>query len=451
MEIIGFIGVLAAICLIILFSAKGLNILIGAPLATMVVLITNRMNVLEWMLSPETSYLASVGDFFVSMFALFILGTILSQYMQDSHATTSIARTVLKIVGRDKPFNALFALALIGLLISYGGINSVIVYFAIIPIAHSVFKELDINWRLICIPVFLGVASITMTMLPGTPSPTNVIPAEALGTSMTAGKLLGFGASITAFIYGVAYMKYRLDKSLANGESFYSYLEDTDQDLPDPDESDLDEEEVDDADIPPFFLSILPMLVLIAIIFMFSEVTNIVVIALLVAVLLCALVFRKYLNTSDKELLNEGAADAVMPTLAMGSTVAFGTVLIESTGFSFIVTFLNSVLANPVLRLTIVSIALGAITGSSSGTVGILVNTMAPEIIAEGVDPVVVHRISGVASSIFALLPHAGAYITFSSLTHLPQKSTYRDSFAIVGGCHFVGLLTMLVITFFFY
>lgn len=43
MTFISFIGVIAAIILIIYFSVRELNIIIAAPLATLIVLITNQM------------------------------------------------------------------------------------------------------------------------------------------------------------------------------------------------------------------------------------------------------------------------------------------------------------------------------------------------------------------------------------------------------------------------
>lgn len=450
MDVLGLIGVIMGICLIIYFSASGLNILIGAPLATIVVLLANRMDLMEWLLGTDHSYLAAIGQFLVNMFALFLLGTIFSQYMQNTKATTRIAQTVLSFVGTKNPFHALLALTVVGLVISYGGINSVIVYFAIIPIAHSVFKELNINWGLICIPVFLGVATITMTMLPGTPSPTNVIPAEALGTSLTAGPLLGFGSAIVSFIYGVAYMKWRLEKSLAAGETFYSYLDQEKKEK----RPELGEEASADAaemKLPPFWLSLLPLIALIGLIFLFGQVKNIIVIALAVAIILCATLLRPYMTSSDQTLLNKGAIDALLPTLSMGSTIAFGTVLVKSSGFTVIVQALNHLLKEPVLRLTVLAMVMGVITGSSSGTVGILMNTMAKSMMSEGLDPVLLHRLSGVAASCFVLLPHAGAYLTFSALTQLPQKTTYKDSFAIVGGCHLVATLVMLILQVFVY
>ncbi len=211
MDMIGFIGIFLAIFAIIYLTVKGLHIALAAPLATLVVLVTNQMPILEWIFGPEQSYMVELANFLISMFGLFVLGSVLTQFMEKSGATRAISQQIISWIGTENSYLAMVAIVIIGALLTYGGVNAFIIFFAILPISRAIFKELDINWSLITIPLFTGVATFTLTMLPGTPSPTNVVPVNFLGTSMTTGPLLGIGASITTLIYCLLYMRYRLN------------------------------------------------------------------------------------------------------------------------------------------------------------------------------------------------------------------------------------------------
>ena len=111
--------------------------------------------------------------------------------MDKSGATISIANKVLSVVGTKNPYNALVALFIISALLTYGGINVFVIIFALIPMAKPIFRKLNISWKLVTIPVFGGTSTFTMTMLPGAPSLHNIVPSTALGTTLTAGPVIG--------------------------------------------------------------------------------------------------------------------------------------------------------------------------------------------------------------------------------------------------------------------
>lgn len=194
--------------------------IIAAPLASLVILLSNRMNILETMLGKEHSYIVGLTDFLINNFALFMLGSILAKYMEASGATQKIANAILRLVGKDSPFKVMLAITIIASVLTYGGVSIFVVFFTLLPLSRPLFKELNINWELFPIPVFLGASTYTMTSLLATPSIHNAIPTKVLGTSLTAAPVLSIVASLTLFIFGVTYMSYALKKSLANGESY---------------------------------------------------------------------------------------------------------------------------------------------------------------------------------------------------------------------------------------
>ena len=220
MDILGIFGILLGILTIILFIIKKFNIIIAAPIATIVVLLFNGVPILETVFGKENSYMAALAGFVASNFAIFLLGSILAKYMDKSGATISIANKVLSVVGTKNPYNALVALFIISAILTYGGINVFVIIFALIPMAKPIFRELNISWKLVAIPVFGGTSTFTMTMLPGAPSLHNIVPSTALGTTLTAAPLIGIVTSIVAIIFLLVFMKFTLSKSLRNNETF---------------------------------------------------------------------------------------------------------------------------------------------------------------------------------------------------------------------------------------
>ncbi|MHA6602849.1 translation initiation factor IF-2 [Aerococcus urinae] len=206
---------------------------------------------------------------------------------------------------------------------------------------------------------------------------------------------------------------------------------------------DLDAE-TDEENIPPILLAILPLITLVAIILIFSDVPNIILIALTVGILLSAFLYRKYLP-KQTSLLNDGANSAVPSAFATSSSVAFGSVLTSAPGFSVVQDAIMSIPGNPLIGLSVATALLGGITGSSSGALGIVMQNFAPTYLEMGIAPELIHRIAVVASAVITVVPHSGVTITFNNLTGLSLKNAFMHQFIMVNGGHLLALIAMLI------
>lgn len=414
----GTIGIILAIAVIVVMAMRGFSIVFIAPLSALIVVLTNGMDIFPSMLGTESSFMTGLASFLINYFAVFLLGAILAQYIEKSGAAQAIAQKVLSITGTEKPFAVLVAVFVISAILTFGGISLFVVLFVVIPLAKPLFKQLNIAWNLIVIPVFLGIGTFTMTMMPGTPSIQNVVPTKYLGTTLTAAPLMDVVASIVAIIVGLFYMKRTLNKSLANNETFAPFAEESGDDIT------LKEK------IPSFFIAILPIIVMILIIFIGSamHIDNIVIIGLVVAIILSMIFFHPYMD-SHKKALSLGANGSITPIFFTASAVAFGVVITQAPGFKVISDFILGIPGNPLISLTIASSALGAITGSASGGLGIAMEAFSQAYLAMGVNPEAMHRISAIASSVFTGLPHAGAILSLFALTGLTHKNAFKYSF----------------------
>ncbi|HFI0263734.1 TPA: GntP family permease [Streptococcus suis] len=431
MEILAILGVLLAVVAIIYLTSKNLHVIVAAPVASLIILVTNQMNIIEAMLGKEQSYMAGLAGFLINNFVIFMLGSILARYMEASGATLTIANSILKVMGKDSPYKVLLAIALITSILTYGGVSIFVVIFTLLPLSRPLFKELNINWALFPIPVFMGASTYTMTTLPGTPSIQNVIPTKVLGTSLTAAPLISLAASLVLLLFGLFYMAYCLKKSLANGET---YTEDDDDTV-----VDLAEKR------PNLLFSILPLLSLIGTIFLLNKTPNVLAIGLLVSIILSAILFYPYLP-NQKELLNSGAIASIVPAFATSSTVAFGTVLTLSAGFAVIQEWIQQIPGSPLISLSVSTALLSGIIGSSSGAVGIASSNFLPAYLEMGINPEILHRVVVVASAILTVVPQSGVMITFHNLSKISMKRGLKYSFVLVTVGHILALMVILAL-----
>jgi H+/gluconate symporter-like permease len=430
----GTLGIILAILIIIIMAMRGFSIVFIAPAASIMVILTNGMDFFPSLIGKEASFMTGLTGFVINYFAVFLLGGILAQYIEKSGAAQSISEKVLSITGTEKPFSVLIAIFAISSILTFGGISLFVVLFVIIPLARPLFKRLNIAWNMIVIPLFLGIGTFTMTMMPGTPSIQNVVPTKYLGTTLTAAPLIGIVATLVSIIVGLWYMRYTLNKSLERNEVF--------------DENEKSDNQLELKEkIPSFFSSILPLLVLILIIFIGSalDIENIVLIGLGAAVVISVLVFHRYMP-SHKQALSQGANGSIHPIFFTAASVGFGVVITLAPGFQAISNFILGIPGNPLISLTIASAALGSITGSSSGGLGIAMEAFSQSYLDMGVNPEAMHRISTIASAVFTGLPHAGAILSTFALTGLTHKKAFKYSFFIMTLPNLLALLAALIV-----
>lgn len=433
MEILGIIGILLGVLAIILFIVRGLNLVVAAPLATLIVLLFNEGPILESLFGTDNSYMVHLSSFIAENFAIFLIGSIFAKYMDKSGATTAIAQKIISFIGTDRPYSGMVALFIICALLTLGGINVFVIVFAVVPFARSLFKELNLSWKLVAAPIFAGTSTFTMTMFPGTPSLQNIVPSNSLGTPLTAAPVIGLVASAVSIVFTLIFLKVVLNRSLKRGETFDA-------------EDDRELENESEMDYPSFLASLTPIIVLLATILLFSNVWNyVVIIALTLATLVAVFLFRKQIPV-HKTLLNKGAQESMSTAFTTASTIAFGSVTVGVPAFSGVFNALLSIPGNPLLSLSIATMIVSGITGSAVGSAGIAVESFAPVYLEMGIGPEVVHRIITISSGALGLMPHTGMAIIFNRLCNLSMKDTFKYQFTAVNVNHWVVLILIFVL-----
>lgn len=428
-------GIAAALALIIFLALRGYSILVIGPLCALLVILSNGMDVAAALVTSPSSYMMGVGTFIARYFLIFLLGSILAKYMEDSGAARSIANGILKVTGTEKPFKVLLAVFIMASVLTYGGVNLYVAMFAIVPLARPLFREINLPWHLFMIPIASGMATFTMTMLPGTPSIQNAIPSTALGTTLMAAPLMGVVGAIVAGAFCLWYMKAELAKALRADEHYVV--------------SAADGAKANMDNLPSVGVSLVPLVTLIGIIFTGSvlKVPNLILLALLLSIVIAAAVFNTYI-VKHSNTLNAGAVSAVTPAIFTAAAVGFGIVVAAAPGFKILAKWILDIPGSPLFSLSVATSLMAAVTGSSAGSLGIIMEAFAKVYLAQGISPEAIHRIAAMGSGPLSAMPHSGAVLTLLAITGLSHKDAYRHIFitVVVGGLLALGAALLVAI-----
>lgn len=230
-------------------------------------------------------------------------------------------------------------------------------------------------------------------------------------------------------------MKISLNKSLKKNETFQV-------------DADVENSDVLKDDRPSFIISILPIITLLSIILIFSSVDNIIIIALIVAILLCAIFFRKQIE-QQKEVLNQGANESLSSTITTGSTIAFGSIATSVPAFTGVFNLILAIPGPPVLSLMIGTGLIGGITASAVGAIGISVTNFAPIYLDMGLDQETVHRAIAIGSVALSIVPYSGFLIIFNHITGLTMKDTFKNGFISISVTHWVAMIVIVIMAIF--
>jgi H+/gluconate symporter-like permease len=244
---LGVIGIIVSLGLLMYLAYRGINVLVLAPImALLAVLIGGGFDVL---LPTYTQvFMKELGGYLIRFFPLFMLGAIFGKLMDDSGSAKSIAHWIVTRVGKER---AILAIVLSCGILTYGGVSLFVVAFAVYPIGAALFREIGMPKRFIPAAIALGSFTFTMTAFPGTPAIQNAIPAPFFGTNTFAAPGLGTIGGLIMMIGGILWLHSRAQQAMAHGEGYGDHL----QENLEP-KGDLEQ-------TPPFFIALLPILLVI--------------------------------------------------------------------------------------------------------------------------------------------------------------------------------------------
>ncbi len=438
---LGNFGLLLGLAALIWMALRGVNILIAALVASLIVATSNSIGVAPTLLEHFPFGPLGAFTFAGQFFILFLTGAIFGKMMAASGAAASIANAVIGWLGAR---HTLLVTVLVCAVLTYGGVVVFVVIFTMYPLGIALMREANLPKRLFCGAAALGAGTFTMTALPGTPSVHNVIAASALGTDLFAGITVGLAGAAVMFAGGLYYLEDQWRRARRDSEGYRANEQDAAMEKLAPEL----------ADAPDWRLALVPLVTVLGTILMprlltasgFAGAETAVIgpmlafaasqpivwpsFALLLGAVACAVLFTS-LRRQVMTAAGSGANDAIMPLLNTAAVIGFGGVVTQTEGFA---TFAQAVMGLnlPPLVSAAASISVvSGIVGSASGGLQIFMQTFAETYLAMGVDREALHRVAAIASGGLDSLPHSGAVIAMLTIMGLKHAEAYRDIFVV--------------------
>ena len=404
------IGILVSLVIIIILALRGFGIMLIAPLAVAIVSLFSGMGVLDTLLGP---YMKGFVNYAAKFYLIFVFASVFGKYMEDSGAARSVALNIMRVTGDKSQLYVLLAISLLCTILTLGGVSLFVVIFAIMPIARPLFKRMNIPWHLFMAAFMLGNGGIQFAMIPGNPSVINIMPTRYLHTTAMAAPLLGIIATVVSVAFGIWYIKWALARSNKRGEGY--------------EETSLTGAaakvvEVDEKELPSFWLSLVP---LVAVIVALNVIKFDIVWSLIIGCVVGAGCFWGYVKNHMKTL-NDGAFNSAIPVINTCADVGYGMAVAATSGFKIISEYLVSLPGTPLISLSLATFLMTAITGSASGGLGIVLETLIGKYVAMGLDPGMLHRVVVISAGAFDAMPHNGVVITSLAVAGLTHRQAYK-------------------------
>lgn len=423
---ISTIGIVLSLVFIIVLALKGWHIILIAPLAAIIVALFSSMNVVQTLYGP---YMAGFVGYAGKFYLLFLAGSLFGKFMEDSGAARAIAEGLLKVIGRKSAIAAIWASGIIAIVLTYGGVSLFVVVFVLIPISRPMFKDLNIPWHMFTISFAIGIGSVTMTMLPGSPQVLNIMPTKYMASTPMAAPALGIIASVFVLLFSYLYTMYAVKQYKKKGEG---YVAPSGVGL-------VSVADVTMEKLPNVWLSIIPLVVVIVLLNILKLDA---VVALAAGALVCYVFFFKNFK-SILDTLTKGAVNTVIPIVNTCADVGYGMAVAATAGFKVVTAWLLTLPMHPIISLSIATNIMCAITGSASGGLGIILATLSAKYVALGLNPELIHRISTMSAGCFDAMPHNGVVITFFAVAGLTHMNSYKHMFF---GHIIATLLTLIIV-----
>ncbi|GAA5231562.1 GntP family permease [Verticiella sediminum] len=440
------LAILVSLLLLMYLAYRGITVLILAPLMAALAVLLSGDGGLLLPIYTET-FLTALSGYVMQFLPIFLLGALFGQLMADSGAASTIARWITEKLGAR---HAVLTVVLACALLTYGGVSLFVVAFAIYPIAQALFRTADIPKRFIPASIALGSFTFTMTALPGTPAIQNAIPIPYFGTNVFAAPGLGIIAAVIMLGGGMAWLRMRTARAMAQGEGYGKHMEDDDP---------TGAAQAPDGGAPmPLALALLPLVLVIGVNALFtygvfpgmdftnvqarfpgldpSRVTGLWALIIALSVACATLVLLRVKHWLDlRGTVNKGVFGFMLPLFNTASEVGYGAVIASLAGFVIIRDAVLNVSDNPLISEAVAMGTLAGITGSSSGGLSIALQTLGADYLAMadqiGISPELLHRVAVLAAGSMDTLPHCGAIITLLSICKLNHRQSYGDIAAV--------------------
>lgn len=414
---IGLISTVIALGLLGIAVYKGVPILIASPICGAIVLLGNGYPLLEGLTGP---YIAEAANFFKSWFLFFLLGAVLGVIMEQTGAAASLAHVISRKLGSKFAMPAVTAIC--GLLM-IGGVSGFVVVFAVYPFAVELFKEADIPRKYMVATIAVSCAGWAM-WLPGVPMTQNVIPMQYLGTTATAGTIVGIICFFFQWGLSILYLNRCVKKDHAKGIHFES------------------REQLivtDEKDLPSAWAAVIPLLLVFG---TFALLDMNILFSLLIGVVSSLVLLRKQVKGKLLKILEDGCTSATGATMNVCMIMAVAGAFKVTDTYATVVESLLNLPFDPLISAAIAVNVVAGLTASATGGITVALPAIGEAFINMGANANALHRVVAISSGVMDSMPHSGWFCSTRDLCKTSHRESYGP-FAFI--CIGIAFLTVVL------
>lgn len=366
---ISVIGLLAAAVIFVIAIWKGLDVFTSTILVSFIIILTSWMNWWDSLTLYATGYVGFIQN---NVFVL-VIGAVFGELMAASGCAESIANVITEKMGAKR---VILSIALITTVFVYVGVSGFVVLFVLAPIATIMMKQAGYPYRMIPGIIFIGATC--SAMIPFAINITNIMPAQYLGTSMGSAPILGWVAFLVSFGVGYFYMVHAAKKAaIKEGTAM--------------DESQPVKVTPTRDDLPNFFVALIPFILVVALVLLLSNLTDmntnaVVVLSMFVGSVAIVLLCHKQVESVTK-ILEKGVNNGVGATVMAAAILGFSGVLQACPGFNSIIDFVMGIKMNPYITEFIGLNVLAGILGSGTSAIAMFFEHLSDGLLAKGAKP----------------------------------------------------------------
>ncbi|MGZ4122515.1 MAG: GntT/GntP/DsdX family permease, partial [Tumebacillaceae bacterium] len=127
------LAILLALGLLMFFAYRGYPVIVFAPIFALLAVILSGIALMP---SYTESFMTNAANYVKTYFPIFLLGALFGKAMELSGAASSIAHSIVKVLGSKR---AILSVVLACAILTYGGVSLFVVAFAVYPFAAAIF------------------------------------------------------------------------------------------------------------------------------------------------------------------------------------------------------------------------------------------------------------------------------------------------------------------------
>lgn len=417
----GLFTLLLALAVFIFCTFRRVGVIPASLIASLVVLIgTGGVDI--WTGFVET-YCGGFGGAFTTYFPIIAATALYSKCLEMSGSATKIAYQIMDWVGEK---NVLPACCVASAVLCYGGVNGIAVSMLLVPIMLPLFREANIHRRFMLCCIWFGNANFTAAYLPAATSLSNVLPAQALGTSLNAAPVMGIISSIAIIVMYLWWINFRLKRSKAKGEGF----------TPIPGATEVKIAK-NNPDLPPAWAAFLPIIFVVGAVIVGSRLventTLLAVVATLIGTIICVVLnFRRLLKNDVKTFTAQAFSECLLIIGNLAAVTGMAGVLRLSPSYTAMVDAILNSHMNVYVKGALAASAGSFMAGSSMAGLRIVFESVGNYFVTSGANLAILHRVMAMISMAASGFPNCAGHYVQLRLTGLDYSEAWRDTLMMI-------------------